>query len=174
MLCKSDSRIQKESVSVVCNDLSSTWGAYSIMSLTLKVLLPSTPSWDLTENVVLVVQSRIMSDSQNSIWTIACQATLPMGFSRQECWSGLPFPSPGDFSYPGTEPASPVSPSLASGFFTTSTTWEALNTNESATVCVTVIPPMAGKRVRYIRLSVLHNLMDRKRQEWYLIHISQN
>ena len=96
------------------------------------------------------------------------------GISRQECWSGLPFPSLGDFPYPGIEPASPVSPSLAGGFFTTSTTWEALGTHESATVCVTVFPPMASERVGYIRLSVCHNLMDRKRQGWYLIHISQN
>ena len=37
-------------------------------------------------------------------WTVACQAPLPMGFSRQEYWSGLPFPSPGDFADPGIEP----------------------------------------------------------------------
>ena len=41
-------------------------------------------------------------------WTIAYQAPLAMGFSRQEYWSGFPFPSPGDLSYPGIEPGSPV------------------------------------------------------------------
>ena len=41
-------------------------------------------------------------------WTVACQAPLPMGFSRQEYWSGLPFPSPGDLSDPGIEPGSPA------------------------------------------------------------------
>ena len=41
-------------------------------------------------------------------WTIACQAPLSMEFSRQEYWSGLPFPSPGDLPNPGTEPTSPV------------------------------------------------------------------
>ena len=41
-------------------------------------------------------------------WTIACQAPLSMGFSRQEYWSGLPFPSPGDLPNPGTEPRSPA------------------------------------------------------------------
>ena len=41
-------------------------------------------------------------------WTIACQAPLSMGFSRQENWSGFPFPSPGDFSNPGTKPRSPA------------------------------------------------------------------
>ena len=46
----------------------------------------------------------------------SCQAPLSTGFPRQEYWSGLPFPSPGDLSDPGTEPTSPV---LAGGFFTT-------------------------------------------------------
>ena len=52
-------------------------------------------------------------------------ATLSMGFSRQEYWSGLPFPSPEDFPDPGIEPMSLESPALAGGFFTTSATWEA-------------------------------------------------
>jgi len=46
-----------------------------------------------------------------------------MGFSRQEYWSGLPCPSPGDLPNPGIQPTSPA---LASGFFPTSTTWDAL------------------------------------------------
>ena len=41
-------------------------------------------------------------------WTIACQASLSMGFSRQEYWSGLPFPSRGDLSDPGIKPRSPA------------------------------------------------------------------
>ena len=41
-------------------------------------------------------------------WTIACQAPLSMGFFRQEYWSGLLFPSPGDLPDPGIEPGSPV------------------------------------------------------------------
>ena len=40
-------------------------------------------------------------------WTVAYQAPLSMGFSRQECWSGLPFPSPGDLPDPEIEPGSP-------------------------------------------------------------------
>ena len=51
-------------------------------------------------------------------WTVVCQAPLSMGFSRQEYWSGLPFPSPGDLPDPGTEPASSAFPALAGGFFT--------------------------------------------------------
>ena len=42
-----------------------------------------------------------------------------MGFSGQEYWNGLPFPSPGDLLDPGIEPASPASPALAGGFSTT-------------------------------------------------------
>ena len=57
-------------------------------------------------------------------WTIICQAPLCMKFSRQEYWSELLFPSLGDLPNPGIEPTSLTSPALASGFFTTSTTWE--------------------------------------------------
>ena len=52
-------------------------------------------------------------------WFAICQAPLFMAFFRQEYWSGLPFPPPGDLSDPGVEPASPVAPPLADGFFTT-------------------------------------------------------
>ena len=41
-------------------------------------------------------------------WTLACQAPLSMKFSRQEYWSGLPFPTPGDLPNPGIEPRSPT------------------------------------------------------------------
>ena len=47
-----------------------------------------------------------MSDSFSTAWTIACQAPLSMGFPRQEYWSGLPFPSPGDLLNPGIKPVS--------------------------------------------------------------------
>ena len=46
-------------------------------------------------------------------WTVARQARLSMGFSRQEHWSGLPFPPPGNLPDPGIEPASLMSPALA-------------------------------------------------------------
>ena len=51
--------------------------------------------------------------------TAAYQAPLSMGFSRQECWSRFPFPSPGDLPNPGIEPTSLASLALAGGFFTT-------------------------------------------------------
>ena len=50
--------------------------------------------------------------------TVALQAPLSMGFPRQEDWSGLPFPPPGDLPDPGIETTSLVSPALADGFFT--------------------------------------------------------
>ena len=61
-----------------------------------------------------------------SLWTVAHQSPQSMGFSRQEYWSGLPFPPPGDLPDSGIEPVSLVSPVLAGGFFTTSTAWETL------------------------------------------------
>ena len=53
-----------------------------------------------------------------TLWTVACQAPLYLGFSKQEYWSGLPCSLPGDIPNPGIEPASPA---LAGGFFTTET-----------------------------------------------------
>ena len=58
-------------------------------------------------------------------WTVARQAPLSLEFPRQEYWSGLPFPSSGDLPDPGIKPTSHMSPALAGGFFTISTTWEA-------------------------------------------------
>ena len=66
-----------------------------------------------------------------TLWTVAFQAPLSMGFSRQECWSGLPCPPPGDLPDPGMEPTSPVSPELAGRFIITSATW--------VTMCVILV-----------------------------------
>ena len=60
----------------------------------------------------------VTSDSETP-WTITHQAPLSMGFSRQEYWSGLPYPTRGDLPDLGIEAAPPVSPALAGGFFTT-------------------------------------------------------
>ena len=53
-----------------------------------------------------------------TLWAIALQASLSMGFSKQEYWSGLPCPPPEDLPDPGIEPMSLMSPALAGGFFT--------------------------------------------------------
>ena len=50
-------------------------------------------------------------------WTVALQAPLPMEFSRQESWSGLPFPPPGDLPHPGIKPVSLAPPALTGGLF---------------------------------------------------------
>ena len=60
----------------------------------------------------------VMSDSVTP-GTADRQAPLSMGFSRQESWSGLPFPSPGHLPDPGIESVSPAASALAGGFFTT-------------------------------------------------------
>ena len=49
----------------------------------------------------------VMTNSFETLWTVAHQAPLSMGFPRQEYWSGLPFPSPGELPNPGIEPMSP-------------------------------------------------------------------
>jgi len=60
-----------------------------------------------------------------TLWTVARQAPLSMGFSRQEYWGGMPCPPPGELPDPGIEPMSLMSPALAGRFLTTNTTWEA-------------------------------------------------
>ena len=67
----------------------------------------------------------VISDS-TTLWTIAHQAPLSMGFSRQESWSGLPCPPPGDLPNPGIEPSSFACLALVGLllYFTTNTTWE--------------------------------------------------
>ena len=62
--------------------------------------------------------------------TVAHQAPLSVGFSRQEYWSGLPFPPPGDLLNPGIEPMSLMSPAVAGGFLITSATWLYPNTKK--------------------------------------------
>ena len=67
----------------------------------------------------------VMSDFFSTPRSVAHQAPLSMGLSRQEYWSGLPFPPPRDLPNPGIKTASLMSPFLAGRFFTTITTWEA-------------------------------------------------
>ena len=69
-----------------------------------------------------------------TLWTVACQALLSMGFPRQEHWSGLPCLPPGDCPNPGIKPVSAVSPALAGRFFANSAThWENLATVHGVT-----------------------------------------
>ena len=59
-----------------------------------------------------------------TLWTAACQAPLSMGFSRQECWSGLPCSSPGDLPHSGIEPGSPT---LQADSLPSETPWKPLS-----------------------------------------------
>ena len=68
---------------------------------------------------VCVLGHSVMSNSFKTPWTVALQAPLSTEFSRQEYWSELLFPSPGDLPDPGIKPVSPVAPALADRIFTT-------------------------------------------------------
>ena len=75
--------------------------------LQVRILVPLPPPGDhLTQ--AWTCSCSVVSDSVTP-WTAAHQAPLSMGFPRQECWSRLPFPSPGDFPDPGIEPRSSAS-----------------------------------------------------------------
>ena len=89
-------------------------------------ILPVT-SWNSNKHVLYGSTVHKLSRVRPFVtpWTAACQAPLFMRFSRRGYWSRLLFPSPGDLSDPGTEPASLVSPALAGGFFTTGASREA-------------------------------------------------
>ena len=76
-----------------------------------------------------------LSNSFATPWTVACQAPLSMGFSRQEYWSGLPLPSPGELPDPGIKPKSPA---LQADSFTIWATREALAMFFNLCVCVCV------------------------------------
>ena len=67
----------------------------------------------------------------DTLWTVAHQVPLSREFTRQEDWSRLPFPNPGDLPDPGTEPRSPASPALAGGLFTTVPPGEPIYTLET-------------------------------------------
>ena len=88
-------------------------------------------------------------------WTVDPWASLFMGFSRQEYWSGLPCPPPEDLPDPGIEPTSLMSPASVGGFFTTSTTWDIL-----IYLCVCMYVYGEGNGTP-LQCSCLENPMDR-------------
>ena len=76
-----------------------------------------------------------------TLQTVALQASLSMGFFRQECWSGLPCPPPGDLPDPGIEPESLTSPALAGGFFTIRATWQVQSLQHTLTL-LSILHPL--------------------------------
>ena len=87
-------------------------------SMLLSVLLTDWLSIRCSHNPILVFGCSVVSDPVTP-WTIAQKIPLSMIFSRQEYWSGLPFPTPENIPYPGIETTSLVSPTLTVEFFTT-------------------------------------------------------
>jgi len=71
------------------------------------ILLKESVNLHFSVPIVIAVQSLSLVQLFATPWTVAHQASLSTGFPRQEYWSGLPFPSPGDLSDPGLEPPSP-------------------------------------------------------------------
>ena len=74
---------------------------------------PGSSVHGISQARILEIESESVSSSVRiglfvTPWTVACQAPLSMGFSKQEYWSELPFPFPGDLPDPGIEPASPA------------------------------------------------------------------
>ena len=120
-------------------------------------------------------------------WTVAHQSSLPMRFSRQEYWSVLPFPPPGDLPDPGFEPVSLMSPALAGGFFTTSASWEPIclftgvgchfllqcmevkSESEVAQSCPTLSDPMDCS----LPGSSIHGIFQARVLEWGAIAFSE-
>ena len=83
-------------------------------SVSCSVMSNSATPW-----TVACQASLSMEFSRQEFWSVAHQAPLCMRFSRQEYYSGLPCPPPGDLLHPGTEPGSPVAPAIVGRFFTT-------------------------------------------------------
>ena len=88
-----------------------------------------------------------------TLWTIAPQAPLPMKFSRQEYWSGLPCPPAGDLPHPGIKPVSFMSPALAGEFLTTSATIGKGNKK-------TILYMIASKRTKYLGINLAKEIKD--------------
>ena len=108
-------------VSCMAGGFFTVWATREDCQITARILIQeSLVSWGQSSRwngfVVGVVQSLSHVWLFATSWTVAHQSPPSMGFYRQEYWSGLPFPSPGNLPDPGTESASP---SLAGGFSTT-------------------------------------------------------
>ena len=98
-----------------------------------------------------------------TLWTVAFQASLSVGFSRQEHWSGLSCPPPGDLPNPGTEPASLMSPALAGRFFTAAAAPKSLQS------CPTPCDPMDCSPPD----SSVHGTLQARTLEWVVMPSSR-
>ena len=98
----------------MCSSRGSSWPGIKPLSLMSPALadefFTTSASWEAPFGLWSESESEVAQSCPTLCdpWTVACQAPLSMGFSRQEYWSGLPFPSPGDLPNPGVEPGSPA------------------------------------------------------------------
>ena len=97
-----------------------------------------------------------------TLWTVACHASMSMGFSRQKYWGGLSCHPPGDLPDSGIEPGYLMLPALAGGFFNTSTTWKA--PEDYVTVAIFHLPKLS-----YLNELSIYMLMQyRQAVKWKL------
>ena len=111
----------------------------------------------------LLVSPQVISDPFVTLWTVTYQAPPSMGFSREEYWSGLPFPSPGYLPDPGIEPTSPA---LAGGFFTTEPLVAVLLTQSCPNLCNPMDYSSLGSSV--------HGILQARILEWLAITYSSS
>ena len=91
-----------------------------------------------------------------ALWTVACQAPLSMGFSRQEYWSGLPYPPPGDLSHPGIEPTFPVTSAVQADSLTTKLPGQPLLMHTQLLFSVSFAPFLSSTRPYNVWSLLLH------------------
>ena len=108
-----------------------------------------------------------------TLWTVAHQASLSMGFSRQEYCSGLPCPPPGDLPDGGLKPESLMSPELAGGFFTISTTWESRTEDGGGDVVTKSCPTLATPWTGNLPGCSVHGILQARILEWVAISFSR-
>ena len=115
-----------------------------------------------------------------TLWTVSCQAPLSMGFRRQEYWSGLPFPSPGDLPDPGIKPTSLIfciGRQVFFFFFTTSANWEVLFNPESESKTESEVtqscPTLCNPTDYSLPGSSVHGIFQARVLEWVAIAFSR-
>ena len=116
--------------------------------------------------LLLLFSHYVMSDSLWPYGPLAHQAPLSMGFSRQEYWSRLPFPSPGDLPNPGIKPTFLA---LAGRFFTTEFSGKVKGEGEVAHSCPTLCDPMDCSLPGFS----IHGILQARILEWVTISFSR-
>ena len=143
--------------------LSCVWLFETPLTVTHQAPLSSTVSWCCVLSCFSCV--RLFA----ALWIIACQAPLFKGFSRQECWSGLPFPPPGNHPNPGIKPVSLTSPVLAGGFFTTSTILSPEVCSDSCPLSRWRYLSISSSAVPFFCLHSVHGILQARILEWVAI-----